>query len=175
MIIGFFALPEKYKARILSFDSYTLKSNSISTRLEVQLAALEQFVHHPVFGVGYGNRYGIFDYYTTYPDKNHAVTPHNAYLQILAQVGIFGLAVLCMFFVKAHNHMRAAIGKYMKQGEDEFVRIGHSLNISMLVALFSGMALDLFDKGLPQIWLIIGLCAAYISLSQNEQNKIGGI
>ena len=170
--IGFLALPSKYKKRVFDPQSYTLKSNSITTRLEAQHAVFRQFLDHPILGVGYGNRYGIFDYYTTYSDKKHAVTPHNAYLQVAAQVGFIGLFLLCLFFLKVHSHTRKAIIFFRDQNDPDFARLGNALNISMLVFLFSGLALDLFDKGFPQIWLITGLCTAYICLAYDKINSM---
>lgn len=172
LAVGVVALPEKYKKRVLDLKSYTMKSNSVSTRVEAQAAVWGQFLDHPLLGVGYGNRYGIFEYFTQYPDKKHAVTPHNAYLQVLAQVGSVGLLVVCLFFLNVHLRIWRAIGWFRQEGEDTFANIGIALNISMLTVLFSGMALDLFDKGLPQMWLIIGMSAAFVRIATDERAAV---
>lgn len=161
------ALPAKYVDRVLDPAAYTTRSASITTRMEVVEAAARQFLDHPLLGVGYGNRYGIFDYYTTYPDKKHAVTPHNAYVQVASQVGALGLAVLLLFFWKVHRHTGAAAGRFAEAGRPDLARVGRALDTSVLVFLVSGLALDLFDKGMPQAWLLLGLCAAYVRLSRN--------
>ena len=154
--------PEKYFDRVLSLESYTLKSRSLSTRLEAQKGALEQFLAHPLNGEGFGNRYGIFKYYTTYPDKKHAVTPHNAYLQIAALTGLPGLILLLLFFWKLHRHLVSASQVLKRRKKAQEAAIATALDISIIVFLVSGLALDLFDKGMPQAWLLIGLAAALI-------------
>jgi hypothetical protein len=160
--------PERYFDRVLDLESYSLKSKSITTRVEAQKAVFQQFLDHPILGVGYGNRYNIFEYFIAYPDKRHAVTPHNAYLQVAGQMGLIGLVVLCVFFWKAHVHTLGAVRRFRALGRRDMVNLGNALNISMLCFLFSGLALDLFDKGMPHGWLMIGLCAAYQHLAHEE-------
>ncbi len=165
LAILFIAAPKGYFERVLSIESYTMKSRSITIRLEAQNAAFEQFMDHPLMGAGYGNRYGIFDYYTSYPDKKHFLTPHQAYLQLASQTGIIGLVLLCIFFVQLHKHTRKAARRFSECGDYDMARIGESLNIGVLTFLFSGLALDLFDKGMAQAWFVIGMSGAYILLS----------
>ena len=169
--------PEKYFERVLSLESYTLKSRSLSTRLEAQKGALEQFLAHPLNGEGFGNRYGIFKYYTTYPDKKHAVTPHNAYLQVASLTGLPGLVLLCLFFWKLHRYLMNASQILKRQKKASEAAIAIALDISIIVFLVSGLALDLFDKGMPQAWLLIGLAAALIvntsRISESEKATSG--
>lgn len=166
--------PARYFDRVFSPDSYTLKSRSIVTRLEVLDAAWHQFLDHPFRGVGYGNRYGIFDYYTTYPDKKHAVSPHNAYVQVAAQVGIAGLFLLTLFFWKVHRNTRRAAAFHRREGDREVACVGEALDISILTFLFSGLALDLFDKGMPHAWLLIGLAASFSLMAPAESAPSAG-
>jgi O-antigen ligase len=164
--------PAKYLDRVFSSESYTTRSRSISTRLEMLEAAVGQFMDHPVLGVGYGNRYGIFRYYTTYPDKKHAITPHNAYVQMAAQVGFVGLSFLIVFLWKTHSHLRRAIRLFQYRGETDLQRLGNALYISFVVFLVEGFIADLFDKGLPQVWLLMGMIAAYIYLARESSAQV---
>ena len=164
--------PKKYFDRVLSFASYTTKSRTISTRLQVQRGALGQLMDHPLLGVGYGNRYGIFDYYTKYPDKKHAVTPHNAYLQVASQTGLIGLAALGVFLWQLLRQTRRAVAFYHRTGQQQMVRLGYGLSISVMVFLFAGLAMDLFDKGMPQGWLMMGMCAGYACLASQEAENM---
>ncbi len=165
------AAPKKYTDRVLSFDSYTGKSRTISTRLQVQRGAMGQFMDHPLTGVGYGKRYGIFAHYPTYSDKKHAVTPHNAYIQVLSQTGLLGLIMLGLFLWRLLLQMWRAVSFYRRIEQHQMVRIGYGLGISVMVFLFAGLAMDLFDKGMPQGWLMIGMCAAYAYLAGQEAQK----
>ena len=162
------AAPDRYVERVLSFDAYTTKSASIRTRLEAMKGAVGQFVDHPVLGVGYGNRYGIFQYFTSYRDKKHAVTPHNCFLQVASQTGIIGLVVLLLFFWHAHRYLCRAAKRFAELGRREMARIGWALDISLLVFLFAGLATDLFDKGMAHAWMVIGTGGAFVLLAEES-------
>lgn len=161
LLILVIALPDKYIDRVLSTDAYSTRSASISIRMEVADAALQQFLDHPLLGVGYGNRYGIFDYFTTYRDKKHAVTPHNSYLQLAAQTGIVGLLLMMAFFWKTHRALCRASNRWHAARRHDLVRLGRGLHISILTLLLAGFALDLFDKGMAHAWLLIGMTGAF--------------
>lgn len=166
--IALVAAPKGYIERVLDPQIYTMKSRSIATRVAAQHAMSALFLDHPLFGIGYGNRFSIFDYYKTYPDKKHSVTPHQAYLQMATQTGIVGLSVLVIFFIQLHWHTRKSIMRFRVAGDMEMTKIGEALNISVLTFLFSGLALDLFDKGMAHAWLLIGMSGAYIVLSMER-------
>lgn len=174
VIIAGALAPKKYFDRVLSAESYTLKSKSLSTRLEAQKGALQQFLAHPIMGEGFGNRYGIFKYFTTYPDKKHAVTPHNAYIHVAALTGIPGIVFICLFFWKLHRHLIKAAKLLRKKEKFNDASMATALDISILVFLLSGLALDLFDKGMPQAWLLTGLSAALIYNSSSKYTEIEG-
>ncbi len=163
--------PKKYFERVLSPEIYTLKSRSISTRLEAQKGALKQFLAHPLFGEGFGNRYGIFKYYTTYPDKKHAVTPHNAYIHVAALTGIPGIALLLLFFYKILRNLQKTVKNLRDRGLESDATLAQALHVSILTFLLSGLALDLFDKGMPQAWLLIGMAAAFVYNTEVADSK----
>jgi hypothetical protein len=48
-------------------------------------------------------------------------------------------------------------------------QIGRALDISLLVFLFAGLALDLFDKGIAHAWMIIGTGGAFVLLSREAE------
>jgi hypothetical protein len=169
VVVFVIAAPEKYIDRVLSFNAYTTKSASISTRLDITKGAISQFLDHPILGVGYGNRYGIFQYYTSYRDKKHAVTPHNSYVQVASQTGLVGLIVLLLFFKHAHHNLCYASSRYAELGRPDMAQIGRALDISLLVFLFAGLALDLFDKGIAHAWMIIGTGGAFVLLSREAE------
>ncbi len=152
--------PPRFIDRVLSVKSYTSQSHSYSVRMELFQAGWMQFKDHFLTGVGYGNRYDIFKYYAC-ADKKSAVTPHNAYIQVASQTGVFALALLLAFFFKVHRNLCRVIKTLQKNGQETFSRIGQALDISILTFLLCGLVLDLFDKGMPQAWLIISLSVAY--------------
>lgn len=161
-------VPEKYTARVFNLKSYTSKSASIKIRLDIMKGALGQFCDHPLVGVGYGNRYGIFEYFTTYRDKKHAVTPHNSYIQVASQTGLLGLIPLLLFFWRTHRQLNRAIHRFFALGQRAMAQIGIALDISLLVILMAGMAIDLFDKGMAHAWMMIGTAGAFIVLAEED-------
>jgi hypothetical protein len=173
LVVAFLLLPDKYVARVLDPAAYTRRSASISTRVELVDAAARQFLDHPLLGVGYGNRYGIFEYYTSWPDKKHAVTPHNAYVQVASQTGVIGLAILLAFFWKVHRRTLAAVRRFEETGRPELARIGQALDTSVVVFLVAGLALDLFDKGMPHAWFLVGMSAAYCLVARDLDAQAG--
>lgn len=165
------AIPDKYIDRVLTPKAYTTQSSSVSIRIEMAKAAYHQFLDHPVLGVGYGNRYGIFDYFTTYENKKNAVTPHNSYIQLASQTGVVGLIILMMFFWKIHRALCQAVKKLKYLGRMDLARLGIALDISLLAFLFAGFAIDLFDKGLAHAWLIIGMAGAFILIAEQFNDR----
>ena len=69
----------------MDFDFDTLNGYS-SGRIEIWKTGLDQFIHHPVFGVGW---YQI-------PNLGFQARYHNTLVQLLASTGIFG--TLCYAF-----------------------------------------------------------------------------
>jgi hypothetical protein len=171
LLIFILTVPDKYIDRVLSTRAYTTQSSSVSIRIDLAKAAFAQFLDHPLLGVGYGNRYGIFDYFTSYRDKQHAVTPHNSFLQVAAQTGIIGLLILMTFFWKTHRALCKAAAIFAAKGQYDLARLGIALDISLLALLFSGLAIDLFDKGMAHAWLIIGTAGALALLAERPAKK----
>ncbi|MBM3315571.1 O-antigen ligase family protein, partial [candidate division WOR-3 bacterium] len=62
------------------------------TRTDRAVAALEQFAEHPVAGAGIG----AFDMLSGYGDTGRGDYPHNLLLEVVAELGIFGLAALLL-------------------------------------------------------------------------------
>ncbi|MFA5011717.1 MAG: O-antigen ligase family protein [Ignavibacteria bacterium] len=79
-------------------DYYTSKS-----RISFWNASLKMFKENPLTGIGHGNWQGLYPKYDehSYTDAtigmNSAVNPHNEYLEILAEYGIFGLVIFTGF------------------------------------------------------------------------------
>ncbi|MDA8419408.1 MAG: O-antigen ligase family protein [Desulfobacteraceae bacterium] len=170
-LVFVFAAPDKYAARVFNFKAYTTKSASIQIRIDILKGALGQFLDHPFSGVGYGNRYGIFKYFTTYPDKKHAVTPHNSYVQVASQTGLLGLVPLMLFFWQANRRLERAIRRFFALGRPDMARLGVGLSISLMIFLFAGLAIDLFDKGIAHAWMMIGASGAFILLADEAYDK----
>ncbi len=71
------------------FSSFDLAEGSNFGRLQIWQESLAVAKEHPLLGVGLGNYPAAIDFSGTY---RSAITSHNLYLDILAELGIFGLA-----------------------------------------------------------------------------------
>ncbi|MBO0720133.1 MAG: O-antigen ligase family protein [Blastocatellia bacterium] len=84
-------LPGSYGKRILTiFSSDSDTTGSSNERKELLDNALNVISHHPIVGVGFGN----FPIYSI-----HELAAHNSYVEITAELGVFGLlAYLIVLF-----------------------------------------------------------------------------
>ena len=110
LILVVFLGPEKWptgkiKSRITSVVDPEFTSNV--WRIEMWQATLDLIEDHPLAGVGAGNwKIEIYPYYSKYLPSvyRHWRNPHNDYLQVFAEKGIFGLllfiGVLLLVLIK---------------------------------------------------------------------------
>jgi O-antigen ligase len=80
------------------FSSFDLAEGSNFGRLQIWQESLAITGQHPLLGVGLGNYPAAVDFSVNY---RSAVTSHNLYLDILAEMGIFGLAAWLWFLASA--------------------------------------------------------------------------
>ncbi len=127
---------------------------------------------HPVRGVGAGNFRDVSgQYLLTEPgaitasdqiiDEPHFA--HNVYLEVLAELGIVGLALFGAL-------VAAAIGTGVRAAR-RFGRAGDAsmelLSGAVVVALVSLLAMDFFlsDQFSKQLWLLLALCPALLAIA----------
>ena len=67
-----------------------------SNRSDVMHKALDDFVHHPVFGVGFGH----FEFYGRYGKY-----PHNLFVEILCELGAIGLITILVIVYRPLKYM----------------------------------------------------------------------
>ncbi len=93
---------KKAPAALQAKETYHLSLRSVSERQAFRQAAWNMFRTHPVFGVGTGN-YGYL--YNTYRPPGAEAFPfvakaHNQYLEVLAETGMVGFAVLVLIIIR---------------------------------------------------------------------------
>jgi O-antigen ligase len=139
---------------------------SIFIRLLAWYHALNQIIAHPVFGIGIGvwkDWYmGIVPY-----DFLYAEHPHNLYLKILLEIGVFGF--LAYFWIVG-SIIRRYWRKVVKPAQDNFDRV---VLIGVLALLFSCLT-DIFAQQYSislAFWITLGFM--YIRARDNhEPDKI---
>jgi putative inorganic carbon (hco3(-)) transporter len=72
--------------------------NDVITRLLLWVTAGDEFIHSPVFGVGWGNFAAPYDW--EIPTLPGVFGPHNLYLQLLAETGLVGFVAFFYLFVQ---------------------------------------------------------------------------
>lgn len=87
------------------YEQMSLRTESMTVRLEQYKAALDMIVDNPVFGVGLNNGTGVKERYVTVtfnehdPDTQYYLEPtHNLYLSLASEIGLIGSALYFAFF-----------------------------------------------------------------------------
>lgn len=96
------------------------------------MAGVDQFLSHPVFGVGYG-RFMVFNMYGSYP--------HNLFIELLCETGLVGFSIAMVLGVFAAIKNRKVLKPFLVLWLAYFLRSmvsGEiSLNIYVFVILFA--------------------------------------
>ena len=87
------------------YEQMSLRTESMTVRLEQYKAALDMIVDNPVFGVGLNNGTGVKERYVTVtfnehdPDTQYYLEPtHNLYLSLASEIGLIGSMLYFAFF-----------------------------------------------------------------------------
>lgn len=91
------------------------------------LAGVDQFLSHPVFGVGYG-RFMIFNMYDSYP--------HNLFIELLCETGLVGFSIAMVLGVFAAIKNRKVFRPFLLLWLAYFLRSMVSGNISLNIYVF---------------------------------------
>lgn len=84
-------------------EAFNFNNPSHQARFNFWSASLEMFSEHPITGIGKGKWAGIYPLYNgkSYTDENvdmnSAINPHNDYIEVLAEYGIFGFILFTGF------------------------------------------------------------------------------
>ena len=81
-------------------------------RFGVWGSSIQMLIGRPLWGVGPGNYYPYYThYYASIYGGTRVPSAHSAYVQILAQYGVLGLAFFCWFIVRCFKVLRYAFLK----------------------------------------------------------------
>jgi O-antigen ligase len=128
-----------------------IAQENVESRLQFWDVAVDQFQSSPLIGVGPGNfqaRYSEFDF----PPGAQAYTTHNAYLNVLAELGTFGAIMFVGFLVLSWASLRR---RFPEQPETD--RLMAALAAGFVVALVG--ALFMTEQFYPPIWFLGALGA----------------
>lgn len=159
LILLFLFSPPAIKNQVKSFASLATDV-STNDRAIIWKTAWQMFRDRPFFGHGLGTFMSVFGRYKP-PNYGEIVYAHNCYLQMAAEIGIFGLLIFIWFIFCL---FRGAIFKLIKT-EDRFVKAAFLGVIGGVLAYLVHSAVDTNLYSLPLavlFWAMAGLAAAKI-------------
>jgi O-antigen ligase len=143
-----------------SAETNTIVDESVELRIGAQATAIEMFLSHPFLGVGAGNFPPLYQEYSRWlglRTRSAEYTPHNLYLETLAETGVIGLvAFLITFMVPLVTLWRArrAWPVETRAGRDHL-----ELSYGLEIALFGWLVAGIFEQGAyPRYyWLLLAM------------------
>jgi len=127
-------------------------------------AGLIMFVQHPIFGIGFGafSQALTGPYSAFVPQGFHTTASHTSIVSILAETGLFGLAIVLVFVV---SFVRSTVEAARRNGLQRTLSLAPALAI-LVIVLESQFSNRLFDE--PYLWLFLGLAFAAHAGLQDE-------
>jgi O-antigen ligase len=150
---------------------YALSSKlAYAERLMYWTSGFRVFSNYPILGVGLGNS-GFF-FLETVPSFGYRLpeiinivngspqfpNPKNLWIRLLAETGIIGFSVFIVWLLLLALGARSLL----KQKKVLFAVFGLAGLLALLAQAFEGFSLDTF--ALPQLWIMLGLLTATLSL-----------
>jgi len=138
------------KAFISTEGDYAIKDKSLSMeeRMKLDIANLRIFLEHPLIGMGYDNsRYYVANYGVSEP-----ISPHNIYLAIACELGMFGLLSFLAIIAITFNGTLKALAMSCDP-------LSNKLLIGLLGAYVSMLTIGLTHTNYVSLsfWLVTGL------------------
>jgi len=133
---------------------------NMMTRLEAWGAATALVVKHPLLGVGPGN----FQFYCAdvwdYPGAEPVRVVHNTYLEVGAELGVFGLLLFVAYLALTFSRLGAAVGTGIGAPG-----LAAALRLSLIVAVVAGLFLS--EQFFAPFWVLGALGTA---LSKSDKS-----
>jgi O-antigen ligase len=139
-------------------ESNTIVDESVELRLGAQATAIEMFLSHPFLGVGAGNFPPLYQDYSRWlglRTRSAEYTPHNLYLETLAETGTIGLVAFVITAIVPLATLRSARRRWpvhTRAGKDH-LELSYGLELALIGWLIAGM----FEQGaFPRYyWLLL--------------------
>jgi O-antigen ligase len=143
-------------------SSQSSSLDALRIRWELAKASVRMTVSHPVFGVGVGQFYHLSGEFSS-PELLRLFPParnenaHNNFLQILAELGIFGFAAFLWLLLVAATHVRAGLSA---RAADP-LRWGIAVGLGAFLLTCLGGHPLLIDEPAFAFWLTLGTAAGW--------------
>lgn len=169
-------VPQRYVARIgtlrgiLPGARRTLQAEvSFRGRASEFLVGWMMFKDHPVLGVGWDNypvHYQRYSRQVGLDPRAEERAPHNLYIEIAAETGVFGLAAFLLILGMTYSGLIRARRSLLEVGLDDYVGMVFSLG----VGLFGYLVAAMFIHGAyPRyLWVLVGIALAIPRMAKME-------
>ena len=180
----FFLSRNDYVARVFNSDADSLEEflvdNYAGARGAYTVAALGVFEESPVFGVGLGaSGFTMYDHLPDWamtnvpeiakqlsPQSRQYPNPKNMYARLLAETGLAGFALFCIYLFSVLGDVTRAF--HLKTGVSRF--LGAAALFSWIAILLYNATQDSFAT--PNIWINFGILAGMIaSTTENHPHE----
>jgi O-antigen ligase len=177
LIIGAFALPGEYTARLETLTALSpgsqggiYQDSSLRGRSSEMLTGLQMFITHPLLGLGSGNYKPSYQEYAQIvgiETRAEPRDPHSLYIQVLAETGILGFITFMGFVIS----LLAGLGwarKAMqgKRGYETWLPWVSASRLSIISYLTTSIFLH--NAYIRYFWILAALAIVAIQLTQRQ-------
>lgn len=159
-------------------ETYLEKGGWLEGRLYLTKASLLAFLHNPLFGVGplhYSSTSNIWFRMINAPMMMSGVEAHNAYTELLAEVGVIGAFFLVLVLVQIFGYLKFAISTFASRRKTYLFSISVAVMAYFIVQLVmvsigGGLVSGFFYFSIPMGFAIglKNLAEKEINLGENE-------
>ncbi|MBI4971317.1 MAG: O-antigen ligase family protein [Candidatus Omnitrophica bacterium] len=159
-ILAMFLVP---KYMLIHFDA-DRKEQSASERLMLWRRAADVIKAHPFLGVGINTYNAVHMKYDTVKDTRvKGYYAHNGYLQLAAEIGLFGIGFFILFLI-------LFFAKVLRKARDIPVPLFQDMTLGLLAGCFGFLCLVMVDTVLQSVqtslmfWLFMGLTMTTLNI-----------
>lgn len=169
------AVPAAYIERVTSIRQSATGGNSLSADGAIQGRTTQMkiagamFRDHAVLGVGQGN------YVVRFPEYNRRYglppqlgqAPHNLYLEVVAELGLVGMALWLLILVSAFRGLSALKRRPVEPGEEATHGLAEGLRLAWVALLVNSVFLH---GSYPMaFWLLVAISLAAAQVAQDPR------
>ena len=165
LILMIFLIPENVIEGVRILQDFR-GDDSVQQRLRILNGGFNMFLDHPIFGVGIGNFLTQSLHYTNTLLPRLA---HNTFLEIVAEMGIFGLVIFVSIIFYTLKDMSQLQRFYQAQQDEQFLEFIRSIRISFLVFLVGSLFLT--AGPITTFWMLVALTVIMKKLSVDVHHQ----
>lgn len=169
-------IPAEYTARIATITNILGNSGrsvqneaSFRGRASEVIVAWMMFRDNPILGVGYGNfpvHYQEYSRLLGLDPRTEERAAHNLYLEVAAELGIFGLIAFGFILWKALGDLFSAVRTFTDARLDDYASMAAAFTVGLIGYLSSSMFIH---NAYPRyLWLLLGIALALRQVARNE-------